>query len=147
MDSFADIFLAYQKRGNTSDQKGENAHRPWYLENWPCCAYPEIDECNKVLEPWTKPEARGRRRADADGDTFTIKWGCRTLICLWTELILDRCVGVFDTVGAIGLPDELRWTSHVKGLFGFPDKHLGPHIEHAFHAMGLHETRADFVSH
>ncbi|KIJ45870.1 hypothetical protein M422DRAFT_250653 [Sphaerobolus stellatus SS14] len=108
MDHFADIFIAYQKRGNSTDQK-------------------EIDECNKTLAPWNDPKARGRVRADADGDKFTIK-----------------CLGVFDTVGSIGLPEEIRWAQHTKGMFGFPDKKLGAHIEHAFHAMGLHEDRADF---
>jgi len=108
MDHFADIFIAYQRRGNTEDEK-------------------EIAEHNKTLEPWTHPNAKGRVRADADGDTFTVK-----------------VLGVWDTVGALGLPQELSFSHHAKQLFGFPDKALGPHIEHAFHAMGLNETRKDF---
>jgi hypothetical protein len=31
-------------------------------------------------------------------------------------------------------------------IFGFSDKLLGEHIEYAFHALALNETRADFVS-
>lgn len=57
-----------------------------------------------------------------------------------------RCVGVFDTVGSLGLPEEL--TLHSKKMttiFGFSDKKLGEHIENAFHALALNETRADFV--
>ncbi|KAF8576583.1 hypothetical protein K439DRAFT_1640432 [Ramaria rubella] len=108
MDHFADIFIAYQKRGDTSDQE-------------------ELERCNKTLEPWTSPQAKGRVRADADGDTFTIK-----------------CVGVFDTVGSLGMPKELSFSHEMKELFGFHDKVLGAHIQHAFHAMGMHETRADF---
>jgi len=34
----------------------------------------------------------------------------------------------------------------VAQIFGFPDKLLGEHIEYAFHALALNETRADFVS-
>ncbi|KAF8585533.1 hypothetical protein K439DRAFT_1652901 [Ramaria rubella] len=109
MDDFADIFIAYQKRGKTSDPK-------------------ELADYNKVLEPFTNPKARGRMRADPDGDTFTIK-----------------CVGVFDTVGSVGLPEELTFFSKkIKQLFGFSDKTLGVHIHHAFHAMAINETRADF---
>lgn len=57
-----------------------------------------------------------------------------------------RCLGVFDTVGSIGLPEELRMDHKMKSLFGFPDKYLGAHVEYAFHAMALDERRSDFVS-
>jgi hypothetical protein len=58
-----------------------------------------------------------------------------------------RCVGVFDTVGSLGLPEELTFGSKkLNTIFGFPDKLLGEHIQHAFHALALNETRADFVS-
>ncbi|KAF8521484.1 hypothetical protein JB92DRAFT_3277272 [Gautieria morchelliformis] len=109
MDHFADIFIAYQKRGKATDPK-------------------EIAGYDKVLQPFNNPHAEGRTRADADGDTFTIK-----------------CVGVFDTVGSLGLPEELTFSSkRIKDLFGFSDKRLGSHVQHAFHAMALNETRADF---
>jgi len=58
-----------------------------------------------------------------------------------------RCVGVFDTVGSLGLPEELAFGSkRIKTLFGFPDSVLGDHIERAYQALALNETRADFVS-
>jgi hypothetical protein len=57
-----------------------------------------------------------------------------------------RCVGVFDTVGALGLPEELALGSKkIQTLFGFPDSMLGDHIERAYQALALNETRADFV--
>jgi len=108
MDHFADIFVAFQKKGSSNDQE-------------------EIAAQNKILEPFTNPKALGRVRSDADGDTFTI-----------------NALGVFDTVGSLGLPKELSFSHKIKRLFGFRDKHLGEHIEHAFHAMALNETRADF---
>ncbi|KAF7985339.1 hypothetical protein HWV62_6545 [Athelia sp. TMB] len=78
MDHFADIFVAYQKRGKTKDKAG-------------------------------------------------------------------LVVGVFDTVGSLGLPEELTGKSHQMNLiFGFPDHTLGEHVENAFHALALNETRADF---
>ena len=58
-----------------------------------------------------------------------------------------RVVGVFDTVGSVGLPEELSLSSEkLKNIFGFPDHLLGTHIERAYHAMAINETRADFVS-
>lgn len=58
-----------------------------------------------------------------------------------------RCVGVFDTVGSLGLPEELTLSSpKMKTLFGFPDRHLGEHIQFAFQALALDEHRKDFVS-
>lgn len=57
-----------------------------------------------------------------------------------------RCIGVFDTVGSLGLPTELSTNSKVRTLFDFPDKILGEHVERAYHAMALDERRQDFVS-
>lgn len=58
-----------------------------------------------------------------------------------------RCVGVFDTVGSLGLPEELTLSSpKMKTLFGFNDRHLGEHIQFAFQALALDEHRKDFVS-
>lgn len=58
-----------------------------------------------------------------------------------------RCVGVFDTVGSVGLPEELtRRSNRIRTLFGFSDNKLGDHIERAYQALALNERRADFVS-
>jgi hypothetical protein len=49
-------------------------------------------------------------------------------------------------VGALGLPEELSFGSKkIKTLFGFPDSVLGDHVERAYQALALNETRADFV--
>ena len=57
-----------------------------------------------------------------------------------------RCVGVFDTVGSLGLPEELILGSKkIKTLFGFSDSVLGDDVERAYQALALNETRADFV--
>ncbi|KAG6849513.1 hypothetical protein H0H93_007867 [Arthromyces matolae] len=55
-----------------------------------------------------------------------------------------RCLGVFDTVGSFGLPEELASRSTAtQNVFGFPDKLLGSHIEYAYQALALNESRAD----
>ncbi|KAG2072598.1 hypothetical protein BDR04DRAFT_1153038 [Suillus decipiens] len=109
MDNFPDIFLAYQKLGKETDQR-------------------EIDKLKASLHQWTSPDSRGKRRAESDNDSFSIK-----------------CVGVFDTVGSVGLPEELTHKSpSVKSIFGFPNNELGEHIERAYHALAINETRLDF---
>ncbi|TFK20147.1 hypothetical protein FA15DRAFT_689251 [Coprinopsis marcescibilis] len=88
----------------------------------------DIAVLREELHPWCNPKAAGRLRADVDGDTFNVK-----------------CVGVFDTVGSLGLPESLtiRFTK-VRTIFGFPDRKLGEHVERAYQALALHEMRADF---
>ena len=55
-------------------------------------------------------------------------------------------VGVFDTVGSVGLPEELSFRSNkLKSVFGFPDKLLGEHVARAYQALAINEPRADFV--
>ncbi|KAI0274841.1 hypothetical protein BC834DRAFT_965318 [Gloeopeniophorella convolvens] len=88
----------------------------------------QIEALDRKLAPWTSHTSPGKIRADYDGDSFAIK-----------------CVGVFDTVGSLGLPEELALGSKkIKTLFGFPDSILGVHIERAYQALALNETRADF---
>ena len=56
-------------------------------------------------------------------------------------------MGVWDTVGALGLPEELTpLPRKAIQLFGFHDCLLGEHIEAAFQALALNEMRADFAS-
>ncbi|KAF9482421.1 hypothetical protein BDN70DRAFT_968333 [Pholiota conissans] len=116
MNNFADIFIGFQKLG---EAEGEADRR---------IAPSEKAELEKKLAPWRKAGAAGKLRADIDRDKFTVK-----------------CLGVWDTVGALGLPKEFTpFTAKTARLFGFHDQKLGEHVEHAFHAMGLHELRSDF---
>ena len=55
---------------------------------------------------------------------------------------MGRFLGVWDTVGALGLPEPFREESKI---FGFNDSILGDHIERAYQALALNETRLDFV--
>ncbi|KAH0590787.1 hypothetical protein H2248_000912 [Termitomyces sp. 'cryptogamus'] len=88
----------------------------------------ESASLKQQLLPWTQNMSRGKIRANSQQSKFTIK-----------------CLGVFDTVGSIGLPEELVSRSNeVRTIFGFPDKVLGPHVEYAYQALALNETRADF---
>ncbi len=53
-------------------------------------------------------------------------------------------IGVWDTVGALGIPvGWLRWIG--RSRFGFHDVTLGNHITHAYHALAIDERRRPFT--
>ncbi|OJA08305.1 hypothetical protein AZE42_07572 [Rhizopogon vesiculosus] len=109
MDHFPNIFLLYKQLGKETDPI-------------------KIEELKASLSKWTSHDSRGKRRANSDDDSFSIK-----------------CVGVFDTVGSVGVPEKLMYkSSSAKSIFGFPSNELGEHIERAYHALAIDETRLDF---
>lgn len=62
-----------------------------------------------------------------------------------------HCIGVWDTVGALGIPDQLpgweRLSNVLHGwerLWGFHDTQLSSHVRHAFHALAIDEQRTAF---
>jgi hypothetical protein len=54
-----------------------------------------------------------------------------------------KCIGVWDTVGALGIPGHLG--DMFTQFYQFQDTNLGPHVENAFHALALDEHREDFL--
>lgn len=55
-----------------------------------------------------------------------------------------RLVGVWDTVGALGIPGN--WFSwRMRKRHAFHDTTLSDHIDHAFHALAIDERRGPFV--
>ena len=100
---------------------------------------------NAKLAPWTKHDSRSKARVDYDNG-FAIKYVLSVRSCRDSHSPYARCIGVFDTVGSLGLPEELSFGSKkIQTLFGFPDSILGDHVERAYQALALNETRADFV--
>lgn len=55
-----------------------------------------------------------------------------------------QVVGVFDTVGALGVPGSFMNPQKVQ-YYSFFDPMLAPNVRHAFHAMALAEDRKDFL--
>jgi uncharacterized protein (DUF2235 family) len=55
-----------------------------------------------------------------------------------------RMVGVWDTVGALGVPGHL-FDDFDQANYGFLDTTLSPCIDKAFHAIALDERRASFL--
>jgi len=56
-------------------------------------------------------------------------------------------VGVWDTVGALGVPDDLELLNILddKKAWEFFDTSLGPNVAHARHAIAIDEIRASFT--
>lgn len=65
----------------------------------------------------------------------------------WSERIPIRCIGVWDTVGALGVPNTLIQGA-LKHLFRFKrefhDTDLSSTVEFAFHAIAIDERRRPF---
>ncbi|KAJ7630898.1 hypothetical protein FB45DRAFT_1058820 [Roridomyces roridus] len=101
MDHFATIFLAYQKLGKSKDAA-------------------ETQQLKAEMAPWTSSNSPGKRRADSDQDTFSIKF-----------------VGVFETVGSGSYLSILITTN--------PTLLSREHIQYAYHALALDENRVDFT--
>lgn len=55
-----------------------------------------------------------------------------------------KCLGVWDTVGALGIPGEsLQWVN--RGKYEFHDTKLGKNVDFAFHAIAIDEKRGPFA--
>ena len=59
------------------------------------------------------------------------------------ENVAIKCIGVWDTVGSVGIPGNIDFV--FKDYYGFHDTDLGERVEFAFHALALDERREDFV--
>ena len=58
------------------------------------------------------------------------------------KVVPVRCIGVWDTVGALGIPSHTG--DRARELYQFHDTDLGAHVAYAFHALALDERRRDF---
>lgn len=59
------------------------------------------------------------------------------------EGVRITCVGVFDTVGARGIPGKLGY-KYTRHLYEFNDVQLSPQIDVALHALAIDEKRGPF---
>lgn len=60
----------------------------------------------------------------------------------FVPLVRVRSVGVWDTVGSLGVPEYIKGAR--RDLFSFVDNKLSPMVDRGFHAMALDEMRRDF---
>lgn len=101
-----------------------------------CCGLMRPDDCTSVGEALAWGFYRTPKKDRAAGDEVVIRRKAITGVKI-------KCVGVFDTVGALGVPDDaLNWIG--RSRFSFHDTRLGTTIENAFHAVALDEHRQAF---
>ncbi|EZQ19861.1 hypothetical protein CF98_05420 [Halopseudomonas bauzanensis] len=85
------------------------------------------------------------RRSDQHSDNDARKSAIATIDNLERyEQVSIKCVGVWDTVGSLGIPGDWAKTLSFASRWYFHDVHLGPHIEVALHALAIDEKRAAF---
>lgn len=53
-------------------------------------------------------------------------------------------VGVWDTVGSLGIPDTASWFPYARARYQFHDTELSKIVKYAYQALALDEHRADF---
>lgn len=99
MDSFASIFINYQKVGTCNDPEGEYA---FFVDDSSLKAFSFFAEKASLLaklEPWRHPDARGKKRADIDNDKFTIKYAHMPKIFDRLNVAHPRSLQVFGSLG------------------------------------------------
>jgi len=55
-----------------------------------------------------------------------------------------KFLGCLDTVSALGIPKSINIEHNLNRRFSYHDANLNKNIKNAFHALALHEKRADF---
>ena len=58
--------------------------------------------------------------------------------------VLIHFIGVWDTVGALGIPGVASWFPFSSSRYGFHDTDLSKIVQYAYQALALDEHRADF---
>ncbi|MFK2929517.1 DUF2235 domain-containing protein [Dyella agri] len=81
-----------------------------------------------------------RDTAIKPGDDAAVTW--RAARSLETDI---HFVGVWDTVGALGIPGTAAWFPFARTHYQFHDTDLSYIVKHAYQALALDEHRADFV--
>lgn len=54
-------------------------------------------------------------------------------------------IGVWDTVGSLGIPDIASWFPYARSRYEFHDTELSKIVKYAYQALALDEHRADFA--
>ena len=75
-------------------------------------------------------------------------WRCRTVPNYQAgsaPLLKIKYVGVWDTVGALGIPDYMKINALDGNKYSFHDPRLAPFVERARHAVAIDERRKTFA--
>lgn len=64
----------------------------------------------------------------------------------WSWETRIHFIGVWDTVGALGIPLAVPWAALVNRRWAFHDTQLSSHVDNAFQALAIDEQRQPFVA-
>jgi len=92
-------------------------------------------ELHQLGEIWERYKKRPKHEKIAPADLKKIAWENEVRI---------KCVGVWDTVGALGIPTKKIAAKWLHKKYQFHNTGLGGHIDHAFHALAIDEKRGPF---
>jgi hypothetical protein len=106
-----------------------------------------LDACGLASFPPQTPSSRRWREIDRLYDEVYRPLRRRTTSVRPYPPVPIRFLGVWDTVGALGIPDSLGLLKllDVPDRCRFHDTRLGPGVQHARHAVALDETRGPFT--
>ncbi|KAH8203035.1 hypothetical protein TruAng_002763 [Truncatella angustata] len=129
LQDFPDLYRLYQENKDSHGFRKSRHYREWVNG-----ALSDADSVASPVSPQT-PRYGKSYHADAPEDSRVV-----------------QVVGVFDTVGSLGVPDlpwtvpHLNWLEKFLGIpdAGFHNVALSPYIRHAFHALALDEHRSPF---
>lgn len=99
-----------------------------------------------------KPDTRGEVSKQAVNDAYDfyrndVKPDDRQAIAyraMHSREVPIHFIGVWDTVGALGIPDVASWFPFSRKRYQFHDTELSRIVRFAYHALALDEHRADF---
>ena len=73
-------------------------------------------------------------------DPAAVAWRAQRALCIDIHFI-----GVWDTVGSLGIPDTAAWFPYSRARYQFHDTELSRIVKYAYQALALDEHRADFL--
>lgn len=99
-----------------------------------------------------KPDAKGRVTSAAVDNAYTLYRNdlhpddpqMQAFRAAHAHEVLIRFVGVWDTVGALGIPGVASWFPFARSRYAFHDTDLSKIVQYAYQALALDEHRADF---
>lgn len=130
LQDFPELYAKYQKHTDSYHFRKSSIYRDWV---------------NGVLAKEQPPKVQGGFQEPPRYDSYPHRAAPEA-----SRVV--KVVGVFDTVGSLGIPD-LKWTrwnlKFLEDYTGIPDPgfhnvSLSPYIKHAFHALALDEHRGPF---
>ncbi|KAL1610691.1 hypothetical protein SLS60_002361 [Paraconiothyrium brasiliense] len=125
MKHFASLFAAYQKNTSKYNFRKTKEYFEWYAGKAPFVPESQKETCN-VKIPWYDMGV----------------WGDME----YPNSRSIELVGVFDTVGSLGLADTyVRSHASDRQKFEWLNVKWNPYIKHAFHALALDDRRQPFL--